>query len=96
MTLDELRVAIDTLDENLVSLLDTRARLALAIGEVKRAHGLPVHQPEREVAVLYHALSVTRALDGPLLESGVVALFERIIDLTREVELETAGVRNGE
>jgi chorismate mutase len=90
MTLDELRVAIDSLDEKLVSLLDARARLALEIGQVKRARGLPVYEPERETVVLRHALAVSRSLDGPLDDSAVVALFERVIDLMRQIQADTA------
>ena len=81
--LDELRRRIDDLDEALVALLNERSACALAIGELKRALGLPIYQPEREHAVLAHARSMSR---GPLDAGAVARLFERIIDEARRLE----------
>ena len=52
MTLDDLRHHIDEIDEQLVHLVNARARCALQIGEIKKRMGLPIYQPEREAEVL--------------------------------------------
>lgn len=46
-TLDELRWQIDELDGELLSVLSRRMAVSRKIGEYKRAHDMPVVQPER-------------------------------------------------
>ena len=41
----ELRTAIDTLDQQLLQLLNQRATLANAIGDIKRQEGSQVYRP---------------------------------------------------
>jgi chorismate mutase-like protein len=81
--IDELREAIDRLDERLVNLLNERARCALAIGALKRELGLEIYQPGREQDVLAHVCDVN---PGPLEPAAVRRLFERIIDEARRLE----------
>jgi chorismate mutase len=78
-----LREAIDALDEQLVRLLNERAQCALEIGEIKRATGMEIYQPDRERAVLQHVRGVNR---GPLDGDAITRLFERIIDEARRLE----------
>jgi chorismate mutase/prephenate dehydratase len=47
-----LRAEIDALDDRLVPLLEERARVALALGEVKRAAGRPLRDAPREAEIL--------------------------------------------
>ena len=81
--MDELRQRIDELDERLVELLNRRAGAALAIGHLKQRLGLEIYQPDRERQVL---ANVRRANAGPLDDSAVTRLFERIIDEARRLE----------
>ena len=83
-TLDDLRDDIDRVDEVLVRLLNERARCACEIGELKKALGLEVYQPEREKQVIEHVRSV--ASEGPLGPDAIARLFERIIDEARSLE----------
>jgi chorismate mutase-like protein len=79
----ELREEIDRVDEELLRLLNRRARLAAEIGELKRRAGLPVLDPAREREVL----SRRRAADaGPLGRGAVVRIFRRIVRESRRVE----------
>lgn len=87
MTLDDLRARIDALDEQLVVLLNERARCALAIGEIKRQLEMPVYQPEREADVLRRVRAAASAGGGPLGADAISRLFERIIDEARGLEL---------
>lgn len=81
--LEELRRAIDAIDEQLVRLLSERAECALQIGHEKKLAGMDVYQPSREAEVLGH---VQRINLGPLDDAAVKRLFERIIDEARRLE----------
>ena len=81
--MDDLRLRIDELDEQLVLLLSARAECALEIGREKKAAGLEIYQPSRELAVLAH---VQRVNPGPLDDAAIKRLFERIIDEARTLE----------
>jgi chorismate mutase len=78
-----LRTEIDKVDEDLVRLLNQRARWALQIGQSKRAMGLGVYEPEREAEIIAR---VARLNDGPLSRAALQRLFERIIDESRSLE----------
>lgn len=88
MTIDELRLRIDQLDERLVDLLNERAACALEIGKLKQALGVDVYQPEREAEVLRHVRSFGAVKGGPLEPESITRLFERIIDEARRLERE--------
>ena len=48
--IETLRAGIDSVDEQIVRLLDRRARLARRIGEIKQERGLEAYAPARERA----------------------------------------------
>ena len=52
MTLDELRVKIDTIDDTLLKLYNERMELVHQVGELKNTMGAPIYRPEREQAIL--------------------------------------------
>ena len=89
MDLDHYRDRIDELDEELLELLNRRAGYALKIGEIKRAAGMDIYVPVRERHVLSHVQS---ANPGPLTGEAIRRLFERIIDESRRLEQERAGM----
>lgn len=91
MTIEELRARIDSLDEQLVTLLNQRAACAIEIGRIKRQTHLPVHQPEREAEVARHVREVSARLGGPLSGEAVGRLFERILDEDRRLEASGEG-----
>ena len=47
-----LRVKIDALDQQLLHLLNERAKVAEAVGEIKRAEGSPFFRPDRVALVI--------------------------------------------
>jgi len=51
-TLPELRIQIDALDLELLTLLNQRASLAHEVGEIKRLDGSAVFRPDREAQVI--------------------------------------------
>ena len=50
--LGALRVQIDALDKQLLSLLNQRAHVAEQVGEIKRAEGSPFFRPDRVAQVI--------------------------------------------
>jgi chorismate mutase len=83
MQIEDWREEIDAIDQELLRLLNQRARIAQKIGSLKRAAGLPVCDPERERDVL---TATQNANTGPLDEQAVAKLFRRVIRETRRVE----------
>jgi chorismate mutase len=81
--LDGWRHRIDTIDEQLMRLLNSRSACAVEIGRIKRAQGLPIYSPEREAWILER---VMRENPGPLEPTAVRRVFERIIDEARRLE----------
>jgi len=74
--IDTLRRKIDSLDKQLVQLLNDRADAAVQIGEVKRDGDAPVYSPHREHAVMHH---VARLNKGPLPPQVLQAIYREII-----------------
>jgi chorismate mutase len=87
----EWRRQIDSLDNQLIRILNDRARCAVEIGRIKRQHGLEIYDPPREEEIILMMLGQNR---GPLDDVGVRRLFERIIDESRRVERLTAEREN--
>jgi chorismate mutase len=83
MDIADWRRKIDELDEQIVQLINERAKAARAIGELKQAQNLPVYEPQREKDVFAH---VRRANPGPLSEVEIVDVYERIIDVMRALQ----------
>jgi chorismate mutase len=94
MTLEELRKRIDELDQQLVALLNERARAAILVGHLKAATSLPVYEPAREKLVLQNVRSHNA---GPLPDVELTHVYERIIDVMRALQRnELASERNAQ
>ena len=83
MSIDEIRQAINQIDQELLQLFNRRAALALEIGHIKRARNLPIYDPQREKAIFERMKSDN---PGPLDNAAIVRLFERVIDESRSLE----------
>lgn len=83
MNIEYWRTEIDELDRELLRLLNRRARLAMKVGALKRAAGLPCCDPERERDVL---TDLQKANAGPLDGRAIIKLFRRIIRESRDME----------
>src|ERR1700683_1344980 len=84
------RKKIDELDRRLVELLSERARAAVEIGRLKRNTSLPIYEPERERVVFEN---VRRMNQGPLPGRDLVRIFERIMDVMRNIQKEGIGAK---
>jgi chorismate mutase/prephenate dehydratase len=55
-----LRAEIDVIDEEILRLLNKRAKLAKSIGEIKKQLNLEIHSPEREREVIDRLVKLNR------------------------------------
>jgi chorismate mutase/prephenate dehydratase len=79
-----LRRRIDVLDRRIVRLLNERAELGREVGRAKAEAGRrAVRDAEREREVL---LRVTMANDGPIPQADLLAIYRRLIAVTRRLE----------
>lgn len=93
MDIEDWRKEIDMIDEQLIQLLNRRARCAIELGHIKRRAGLAIYSPAREVEVIAHVLELN---SGPLDREAVRRLFERIIDESRRIERVTVEKESGQ
>ncbi|HEX9424940.1 MAG TPA: chorismate mutase [Pyrinomonadaceae bacterium] len=85
MTIADRRSEIDAVDDEILRLLNMRARLAIKVGQSKKLAGSTICDPTRELEVIDRA---RRANQGPLDEKAIVELFGCIIRESRRVEAE--------
>ena len=76
-----LRGEIDSLDSELLILVNRRAGLARRVGELK--HGAPAYRPEREAEIL-RRIAVDNP--GPLAAERVTGIFREVISACRGME----------
>ncbi|CAN5622672.1 prephenate dehydratase [soil metagenome] len=81
--MDNLRIGIDEVDEEIVRLLDRRARLARKIGEIKRAEGLDTYAPARERRVMDRISGLS---EGDFPRRGLEMVFREIISCSISLE----------
>lgn len=80
--LSTLRLMIDTLDHELLQLLSRRMALVAEAAAFKQAHGLPIHDEERERRVLGDRQRWAGELGLP--SDQVDALFRLMLQVSRE------------
>lgn len=78
-----LREQIDSVDRELLALVNRRAALARRVGELK--DGAPVYRPEREAQILRRAAEDN---PGPLPAERVTGIFREVISACRGMEQE--------
>ena len=78
-----LRVQIDSLDQQLLGLLNQRAHVAEQVGEIKKREGTPFFRPDR-VAQVIEKMQHTNA--GPLKDLHVAAIWREIMSACLALE----------
>ena len=81
--IEPLRAEIDRLDKTLVELLNRRAQIATAIGQIKHARGMEIWSPAREEEVLARAL---KAHEGPLPTETLRLIFRELMSGSRAIQ----------
>ena len=82
-TLPELRSEIDTVDLEVIALLNKRAALAHEVGEIKRVEGSVVFRPDRENQVIAHLQASNK---GPLKTHSIAIIWREIMSACRALE----------
>ena len=85
MDIEDWRKKIDDVDRRLVELISERARAVVEIGKLKRDTSMPIYEPDRERIVFANVQAANR---GPLPGRDLVRIYERIIDVMRNVQKE--------
>jgi chorismate mutase len=88
MDISDWRKKIDELDRKLVELLSQRAQAAHEIGKLKLGAGMPIYEPDRERAVFDNVRGVN---PGPLPDRDLLCIYERIMDIMRQIQQEEIG-----
>ncbi|HET9923112.1 MAG TPA: prephenate dehydratase [Methylomirabilota bacterium] len=83
MNLDDWRSRINSLDEEILKLLNQRGTAALRIGELKRQQDLPYFIPEREARVLERLVALSA---GPLGPDAIRAIWREILSASLALE----------
>jgi chorismate mutase len=93
MDIADWRKKIDEIDQQLVEILNRRAQAAQEIGRLKRQAQMPIYEPDRERIVLAQVQEVNR---GPLHHRHLIQIYERIMDVMRNVQKEEIVERENE
>jgi chorismate mutase/prephenate dehydratase len=81
--LAELRQKIDSIDQQLLQLVNQRARVAEQVGEVKKREGTPFFRPDRVAQVIQ---KIEAANPGPLRNGHVSAIWREIMSACLALE----------
>ena len=88
MSLDELRQRIDSIDEQMLELLNERAKAGIEVGKVKQqqSDNAVFYVPEREKAIFKKLIDKNT---GPLPSAAVKSIYREIISSIRSLEKPT-------
>jgi chorismate mutase/prephenate dehydratase len=81
--LAQYRNEIDELDRQILDILNKRAEIARAVGDLKKKHDLRVYVPERETEILESLSKLNR---GPFPTDAVRTIFREIISASISLE----------
>jgi 3-deoxy-7-phosphoheptulonate synthase / chorismate mutase len=79
----ELRKTIDEINQELLTLLNKRAEVAVLIGKEKQKHGQPIFDPIREQAIL---TEITKKNQGPFKDEVIIHLFKEIFKASSQLQ----------
>ena len=83
MDIDDWRQKIDTVDNEILELLNKRIQHVIDIGKLKKQKNEKLYNPEREEKIFQRLLSLNK---GPLEKENIEILFQKIIEISRKVE----------
>ncbi len=86
-TLDDCRVAIDSIDDKLLDLLNKRMKVVEKVGEIKNKVGGAIYRPEREKNIISRLTKLSAKNNGLLKDKAIEAIFLEIFAVSRNLEL---------
>jgi len=87
MTLDDIRVEIDSIDDKLLDIYNQRMALVHQVGVLKNSTGAPIYRPEREQEILDRLKSINEQTNGMLTDKAINALYLELFAVSRNYEL---------
>jgi chorismate mutase len=85
MDIADWRKQIDEIDRKLVELINQRAKAAHEIGKLKSKAAMPIYEPDRERSVFSNVCGLNQ---GPLADADLLRVYERLIDVMRQIQKE--------
>jgi chorismate mutase len=82
------RQKLDLIEDELITLLNERAKCVLEIGKIKRKEGLPIMDSKREEIILNR---IAQKNPGPARNEFMVEVFRKIIDESISMESKLGG-----
>jgi chorismate mutase/prephenate dehydratase len=86
-TLQDCRDAIDSIDNEVLELLNKRMEVVQRVGEIKNDTGGAIYRPEREKAILQRLTQLSKDSGGVLNDKAIEAIFLEIFAVARNLEL---------
>ncbi len=86
-TLDDCRVAIDSIDNEILELLNKRMKVVERVGEIKSDTGGAIYRPEREKAIIQRLSNRSKDSKGLLNDKAIEAIFLEVFAVSRNLEL---------
>jgi chorismate mutase/prephenate dehydratase len=86
MTLGEIRSRIDTLDSQLLELLNQRADLVHEVGLLKKRDNISIYAPEREEKLLRALIELNEKIKGRLPAAAVRSIYREIMSASFALE----------
>ncbi len=84
LSLEQARIKIDSIDHQLLVLLNERMEIVKAVGDLKKTSKTAVYRPEREQAILSRLSELST---GRLNAKAIEAIFLEIFAVSRNIEL---------
>ena len=85
--LKKLRDALDSIDDEVLTLLNKRMETVHKVGEVKAQSGGAIYRPEREKSIIDRLYKQSLEANGSLNRAAIEALFLEIFAISRNLEL---------
>lgn len=83
MEIADWRKKIDAIDQEVLRLLNERARAAHEIGIIKQSTHAPVYEADREKKIFEN---LHKANHGPLTHDDITQIYQQIIAIMRELQ----------
>jgi len=86
-TLEDCRDAIDSIDNEMLNLLNERMKVVERVGEIKHDSGTAVYRPEREKDIINRLVEISKESNGALNAGAIEAIFLEVFAVSRNLEL---------
>jgi len=83
LSIEELRCAIDTIDEEILELINKRLYLAIEIGKLKVEQDEPIVDRARENNIVTRLAGLNK---GPLQKNALQEIFSQLIAVSRDIQ----------